>query len=371
MAEVAGLALGVVEVVGLIGAFKDTIDIFSLLADSRDLGRDYEILRIKLDIQKTPLLQWTDRVGLLRQDDYDPCLDQAHTREAMGYTLSCIRLLLTDAATLRDKYELDEANDQEGATRLVSVSSISAWRIGVFKTQYDDFKKLIAQGRDKPFRSRAIWAVRDKQKFETLIRDLADIIESIDKLVPVTSKQSALQNLANDDVRSVSGLRNLKMLPEASQGTHRFISESAQRSISRACEEIVLKRLWFRKIHERRETVADAHLNTLKWALYPPKDETHWHDLSKWLRKPSTHEAYWISGKAGIGKSTLMKYLYYSDRTRKLLKEWSHPRMCMVADFFFFDLGTEEQKSFEGLSRALLYQLLEPKPSLIHKASRI
>ncbi|KAJ4237812.1 hypothetical protein NW760_003248 [Fusarium oxysporum] len=56
MAEVAGLALGAVGVVGLIGAFKDTIDLFGLLAESRDLGRDYEILRIKLDIQKTLLL---------------------------------------------------------------------------------------------------------------------------------------------------------------------------------------------------------------------------------------------------------------------------------------------------------------------------
>jgi|SRR6478735_5156622 hypothetical protein len=114
MAEVAGLALGAVGVVGLIGAFKDTIDLFGLLAESRDLGRDYEILRIKLDIQKTLLLQWTDRVGLLRQDDYDPYLDQAHTREAIGHTLSCIRLLLTDATTLKNKYGLDEANDQEG-----------------------------------------------------------------------------------------------------------------------------------------------------------------------------------------------------------------------------------------------------------------
>ncbi|KAH7227493.1 hypothetical protein BKA60DRAFT_590897 [Fusarium oxysporum] len=267
MAEVAGLALGAVGVVGLIGAFKDTIDLFGLLAESRDLGRDYEILRIKLDIQKTLLLQWTDRYGL------------------------------------------DGANNQEGTTPLVSVSSISAWRMGVFRTQYDDFKKRIAQGNDKPFRSRALWAVRDKQKFEILIRDLADLITSLDKLIPVTSKQPALRNLADDDVRSISGLQNLKMLLEASQGTHRLISESAQRIISRACEEIILNRLWFRKIHERRETVADAHLDTLKWALYPPKDEAHWHDLSQWLRQPSTHEVYWISGKAGSGKSTLMNHI--------------------------------------------------------------
>ncbi|KAF5645113.1 hypothetical protein F52700_2313 [Fusarium sp. NRRL 52700] len=99
MAKVAGFALGALGVVGLIGAFKDTINLFSLLVDSHDLGQD---------------------------------------------------------SNLRNKYGLDEANDQEGTTALVSVSSFSVWRMDVFKTQYDGFKKRISQGNDKPFHSRSV-----------------------------------------------------------------------------------------------------------------------------------------------------------------------------------------------------------------------
>ncbi|PCD32307.1 hypothetical protein FGRA07_09559 [Fusarium graminearum] len=368
MAEVAGLVLGAVGVAGLIGAFKDTIDLFGLLADARDLGRDYEILKIKFDIQKTLLLQWSDRVGLLRTNDYDPLLDQAHIREAIGETLSCIRLLLTDGTALRSKYGIDVVDDQVGASHLTSVSSISAWRMGVFKNQYDDFKKRMAQGNEMPFRSRALWAVRDKTKFQVLVADLADLITTLDRLIPVTRKQPALQTLVDDDVRRISGLSNLKMLLEASQDTHRLISQSTEKTISRTCEEMVLSRLWFRKIHDRRETVTGAHRKTLRWALYPPRDKALWDDLSRWLRKPSQDGIYWISGKAGSGKSTLMKYNYTEERTKMLLKEWSRPASYILADFFFFDLGTEEQKTFEGLSRALLYQLLKPDKSLVHQA---
>ena len=70
MAEVAGLILGVIGVAGVIGAFKDTVDLFNIIADSRQLGRDYEILETKFDIEKTLLLQWANRIRLL-SPDYD------------------------------------------------------------------------------------------------------------------------------------------------------------------------------------------------------------------------------------------------------------------------------------------------------------
>ncbi|KAI8712794.1 hypothetical protein NCS52_01378600 [Fusarium sp. LHS14.1] len=368
MAEVAGLALGAVGVAGLIGAFKDTIDLFGLLADSRGLGRDYEILHVKFDIQKALLLQWTDRVGLLRQHDYDPCLDEAHIQEAIGQILSCIRLLLTDASTLKSKYGLSQTDDEAPASEITSVPSISAWRMRVFNGQYEEFKKQISQHSDKPFHSRIRWAVRDKQKFEGFVRDLADFIASLDKLTPVAHGQPSLRNMTDDDVKTIRGLRDLKLLLEASQESHWLISESAKQSISRTCEEMILSQLWFRKIHDRREDVADAHLDTLQWALNPPKGEARWDDLSQWLQQDPEHGIYWISGKAGSGKSTLMKYLHSQERTHRLLREWSGADSYTLVDFFFFNLGTQEQKSFEGLSRALLYQLLKPNPPLIHRA---
>ena len=70
MAEVAGLALGVIGLAGVVGAFKDVIDLFTLFTDSKQFGRDYEILDTKLDIERTILFHWAERVKLL-QPNYD------------------------------------------------------------------------------------------------------------------------------------------------------------------------------------------------------------------------------------------------------------------------------------------------------------
>jgi hypothetical protein len=81
-----------------------------------------------------------------------------------------------------------------------------------------------------------------------------------------------------------------------------------------------------------------------------------WDDLGSWLQ--DTRSIYWISGKAGSGKSTLMKYLLSQSRMFELLSKWACDSSIVLASFFFYALGRPEQKSQSGLLRSLLYQLL-------------
>ncbi len=53
MAKAVGLFLGAVA---LVGSFIDYIDLVSNISASRSLGADYELLNIKLYIEKTLLL---------------------------------------------------------------------------------------------------------------------------------------------------------------------------------------------------------------------------------------------------------------------------------------------------------------------------
>jgi hypothetical protein len=80
-------------------------------------------------------------------------------------------------------------------------------------------------------------------------------------------------------------------------------------------------------------------------------------DLSSWLQ--DTHSIYWISGKAGSGKSTLMKHLWSQSRILELLNDWAYGSSISLVSFFFYALGRPEQKSQSGLLRSLLYQLLK------------
>jgi ABC-type oligopeptide transport system ATPase subunit len=119
-----------------------------------------------------------------------------------------------------------------------------------------------------------------------------------------------------------------------------------------------LKSLHFKQIKERQFEVKSAHTNTFEWIF---KEESL--KFSQWLR--SDNDIFWIAGKAGSGKSTLMKFLCKHYRTDKLLSQWAGSRNIVIASHFFWSAGTSIQKSQRGLLRALLFQILVHTPSLI------
>ncbi|KAB8337258.1 hypothetical protein FH972_021560 [Carpinus fangiana] len=71
-----------------------------------------------------------------------------------------------------------------------------------------------------------------------------------------------------------------------------------------------------------------------------------WDKLSEWLI--SGNDYYWISGKAGSGKSTLTDYIWTNQRTDKGLDLWASGRDLLKLRFFFWNPGSPLQRSFEG-----------------------
>jgi len=94
----------------------------------------------------------------------------------------------------------------------------------------------------------------------------------------------------------------------------------------------------------------------------PFQDTFHWiFDLpifSKWLQEGSG--LFWIRGKPGSGKSTLMKFICQSEQTWNLMHDWRTGSMEIQASFFFHYRGSAVQKSLEGVLRSLVVQLLKP-----------
>jgi hypothetical protein len=79
----------------------------------------------------------------------------------------------------------------------------------------------------------------------------------------------------------------------------------------------------------------------------------------------SGNQIYHISGKAGSGKSTLMKFLCQHSRVRKELESWAAEKRLVFAQFFFWNSGEKLQMSLEGLYRSLLFETLKQYPGLI------
>ncbi len=60
-----------------------------------------------------------------------------------------------------------------------------------------------------------------------------------------------------------------------------------------------------------------------------------------------------------------MKHLYHHEATKELLSQWAAGSPLITGCFFFWYLGTPEQKTYGGLTRTLLHHILESDSSLI------
>lgn len=143
------------------------------------------------------------------------------------------------------------------------------------------------------------------------------------------------------------------------------LSKKAKRRWEKALIPKLINRLRFPGMHERRARIVDAHRQTFDWIYSAPNAATvPWNSFVEWLEVDS--DVYWITGKPGSGKSTLMKYLFDSRRTAAHASRWSGQLPLIQAGFFFWNAGSEMQMSDMGLVQTLLFQCLSARPELTH-----
>ena len=123
---------------------------------------------------------------------------------------------------------------------------------------------------------------------------------------------------------------------------------------------MILNSLRFSEMPARHIEIPPAYAQTNRWILEECDSR-----FRAWLVGGS--RVFWINGKAGSGKSTLMKFLVDSKLTRVLLEDWGEVsqeasneeknRRLMVASHFFWKSGYPMQKSMMGLRQCLLYRI--------------
>lgn len=125
-----------------------------------------------------------------------------------------------------------------------------------------------------------------------------------------------------------------------------------------------LTSLYYPEMKARQETISDIHQQTFTWIFDRTGNGIRpWNNFVSWLEKG--HGTYWIQGKAGAGKSTLMNYISADPRTTDSLNVWCQPSQILILTFFFWNAGTKLQKSSLGLLRSLLYQILDHQQGII------
>lgn len=109
----------------------------------------------------------------------------------------------------------------------------------------------------------------------------------------------------------------------------------------------------------RKDTIPLTYRNTYDWIF------SEQHRFKNWLESESG--IFWIGGKAGSGKSTLMKFISEHASTRSMLATWAAPHQAHSLDFYFWYTGSELQKSQEGLLRSILHDIFIKYPDLLPK----
>ncbi|KAK8012861.1 hypothetical protein PG991_010236 [Apiospora marii] len=168
---------------------------------------------------------------------------------------------------------------------------------------------------------------------------------------------------------------NRREMPEAER-RDQTLQHQAQREAlvtddlaktKRRVEVAILESLRFPEMGLRFETVPETHRNTFKWVFRDPSSHGEaWDDFADWLS--NGRGVYWICSKAASGKSSLMGFLVQEPTTSTLLEKWSKGNRLQILKFFFWNSGTEEQRSQLGLFRTLAFEILDKRRDLIPQA---
>lgn len=193
-------------------------------------------------------------------------------------------------------------------------------------------------------------SLRHSYDLDTLDRDVRDLALRIERGVNTT-----FQLLADQTSQILDHL------------DQKFDKQEREAKIDQA-RQLFLTSLFFPDIEARQDEVRQSFEGTCRWIFDPPMDKKNnarkWHNFREWLE---TGEAlYWISGKPGSGKSTLMKYIVEEPRTAEYLRNWKRGTDLIIITFFFKDLGTWLQKSATGLLRSIIWQIARYWPGIIN-----
>jgi hypothetical protein len=145
-----------------------------------------------------------------------------------------------------------------------------------------------------------------------------------------------------------------------------------------------LDSLWYAEIFDRQQTIKPPSFDTFEWifddSILPedisklPSESDRVREMmrgsfARWLR--DDERLFWISGKVGSGKSSLMSLIQDDPRTGQALAGWTQGRRLHTFSFYFWRPGSPLQRRIHGLLRSLLYQLVKAKPTVVDLISSL
>ncbi|KAL8330894.1 hypothetical protein RB593_001716 [Gaeumannomyces tritici] len=239
----------------------------------------------------------------------------------------------------------------------------------------------------------AMWAIRRKRKVEALNSRIVEIRQRL-----LLAIQNLIHKQGGQVMQSLDGLGHTFKQSQEWHETHAALLDTKLQGLERQLAALkswgeshdgafvgfsrslvdfvdqwrnhstiseILKSLHFKQLRERQSEIPTAHKNTFQWMF----NDDGGKEFRTWLGGPSKG-TFWITGKAGSGKSTLINFLLEHPETERLLEQWatsSAHKPLLLVSHFFWSRGSKLQRAHEGLLRTMLFQILVAHPELIKK----
>ena len=239
MTDVAGLVLGVAAL------WQTCVQIFDVVESGRRYGMDYELLRVKLEVERIRLFNWGEAIGLsdivnrsnistagpsrvsaasrpdvqLRKEDVNSTV-----MRLLGY----IQHLFENSEQMQNTYGLRPATPRVEAqnTTTIAVSSNQFVLGAVFRKSYESLKRNARdRQRNTTMARRTLWAIHDKKKFQAMVVEIRGFNDSLESLFP--GSRNKIAEIMRVDLEASENIDELQLLQDATIDDHADISDVA------------------------------------------------------------------------------------------------------------------------------------------------
>ena len=140
---------------------------------------------------------------------------------------------------------------------------------------------------------------------------------------------------------------------------------------TRQAEHKILSSLHFPHMDQRKERLDAPYEKTFRWMITEGAlPERRWDHFLDWIRgtEPGDDHIYWIYGKPGAGKSSIVGFLDDNLSPVTHMHPWVEKDQLLQASYYFWSAGDSDlQNSIAGMLRTILYKLLEQAPHAVPK----
>ncbi|KAL6814897.1 hypothetical protein J3E69DRAFT_102562 [Trichoderma sp. SZMC 28015] len=123
----------------------------------------------------------------------------------------------------------------------------------------------------------------------------------------------------------------------------------------------------FNDMEIREEAISKSLETTYTWIFQnepPMKDGMPlWSSFPRWL-EDNSNKVYWITGKPGSGKSTMMKLILQKETLWNDLSQSLGALRLLLIKYYAWHPGSLLQKSIQGLKRTVIFQALKQLPDM-------